>query len=105
MGGPFAPPPRSVERCSASGGDAAEWLAAAGFRENACAVEEWNADGPRVRWTARCAGRYRGTASGEISFDADRAAGKFTIAVEDGRGAAHPVSYRVEARREGPCPP
>jgi hypothetical protein len=104
MGGPFAPPPRTVERCAASDGDAGGWLGAAGFRENACEVEGWEADGARVRWTAKCTGRYHGAAGGEIAFGADRAAGNFTIEVEDGRGARHPVAYRIEARREGACP-
>jgi hypothetical protein len=102
---PFAPPPRVVERCAPPAGDAKEWLGAAGFRENACAVDGWEGDGARVRWTARCRGRYHGRAAGELSFDGDRAAGNLTIEVEDGRGASHPVAYRIDARREGSCPP
>lgn len=108
MGGlPFAPPPRTVERCvtDRDRGDPRAFLGALGAPEDDCTLEEWSADAKTVRWRSACAGRYRGPATGTLTFAGNAAEGDFTIEIEDARGARHPVRYRIEGSRQGACPP
>ena len=106
MGGlPVAPPPRIVERCVDGAPDPPALLAEIGAPADDCRIDGWTAEGRTVRWSGDCAGRYRGSGAGRLAFDGDRGEGEFTIQVEDGRGAKHPVRYRIQARRDGACPP
>ncbi len=89
-----------------SGGeDPGTVLADIGAPEDSCAIDGWNVDGKIVQWNSACSGRYRGPATGRLTFDGGRGSGELTIAIEDGRGARHPVRYRIEAVRRGECAP
>ena len=108
MGGlPFAAPARTFERCvtERDRDDPRALLSEIAAPGDDCRVDAWSADGKTVRWTAACAGRYRGPAEGTLKFSGDAAAGEFTIRVEDARGAPHPVRYRIEVARREDCAP
>jgi hypothetical protein len=108
MGGlPLAPPPRRFDRCvtERDRDDPRALLSEIAAPGDDCRVDAWSADGKTVRWTAECAGRYRGPAEGSLTFSGDAAAGEFTIRIEDARGAPHPVRYRIEVARREDCSP
>jgi len=80
-------------------------LAAIPFPALRCELEDFRIAGRAVSWRAACGGRYHGSAGGELAFSAESARGRFLVRVEDGRGAAHDVRYRIEAKRSGACAP
>ena len=104
---PMAPEPRRAAICldAADTKDPRRLLAAIPLAGSECAIRDLHFQGGALSWTAACSGRYHGAAAGELAFAADSARGRIRMQVEDSRGAAHEVAYRVEAKRSGACPP
>jgi len=104
-GPPMTPPPRETVLClgAADARDPSRLLAAIPLPETACRTEDSRIDGSVLSWKANCSGRYRGRAEGTLAFSPDRAEGRLRLNVEDARGAAHDVPYRIEGKRTGSC--
>jgi len=106
-GPPMTPPPRETVLClgAADARDPSRLLAAIPLPETACRIEGFRIDGSVLSWSSDCSGRYRGKAEGTLAFSADRADGRLRLSVEDARGVAHDVRYRVAGQRTGSCAP
>jgi hypothetical protein len=108
MTGPaMAPAPSTASLCldASDAKNPRRLLAAivvAGLR---CELEDFRVAGRTVSWNAECEGRYHGSAAGKLTFSAESGRGEFRVRIEDARGAAHDVSYRLEAKRTGACAP
>lgn len=98
-------PPRETALCLEEGDarDPGRLLAAIPVPQTACRIENFRIDGNDLSWKADCSGRYRGRAEGTLSFSPDRAEGQLRLGVEDSRGAAHDVRYRIDGKRTGSC--
>jgi hypothetical protein len=108
MTGPaMAPAPSAATLCldASDAKNPRRLVAAIRFPALQCELEDFRVAGRSVTWRAACKGRYHGSAEGELTFSAESARGKFLVRVEDARGAAHDVSYRLEAQRTGACVP
>jgi len=105
-GPPMTPPPRETVLClgAVDARDPSRLLAAIALPETACRTEDFRIDGSVLSWKANCSGRYRGRAEGTLAFSADRAEGRLRLSVEDARGVAHDVQYRVAGNRTASCP-
>ena len=102
---PIPPPPRETELClgETDARDPGRLLAAIPLPETVCRIADTRIDGSVLSWRATCSGRYRGTAEGTLAFSPDRAEGRLRLSVEDARGVAHDVPYRIEGTRTGSC--
>lgn len=108
MTGPaMAPAPSAATLCldASDAKNPRRLLAAIPVPAVRCELEDFQVAGRSVSWKAECEGRYHGSADGNLTFSAESARGKFLVRVEDSRGAAHDVTYRLEGRRSGACAP
>jgi uncharacterized protein DUF3617 len=103
---PMTPAPRGSGLCldRDDARDPTRLLAAIVMPGTRCRIEAFRIDGSVLSWKADCSGRYGGKAEGTLTFSFDRAEGRLRLGVEDARGAAHEVRYRVDGKRTGSCP-
>ena len=106
MTGPaMAPAASAVSLCldASDARDPRRLVAAIPVATLRCEIEDFRIAGDALSWRAACTGRYHGSAEGKLTFSSGKARGKFLVRVEDARGAAHDVTYRIEAKRSGAC--